>query len=46
MTRLHVDDPDESQTGPSGPEFINIDELTGLDDLEFTTPPARSPTGV
>jgi hypothetical protein len=40
MTRLHADNPDEIQTGPSGPEFIDIDEITGLDDPEFTMPPA------
>jgi hypothetical protein len=31
---------------PSGPEFIDLDEITGLDDPEFTTPPVGSPTGV
>jgi hypothetical protein len=46
MTRLPDDNPDESQMGPSGPEFIDIDEITGLDDLEFTMPPVGSPTGV
>jgi hypothetical protein len=46
MTRLPADNPDESQTGPSGPEFIDLDEITGLDDPEFTTPLAGSPTGV
>jgi hypothetical protein len=46
MTRLPADNPDESQMGPSGPEFIDIDEITGLDDPEFTMPPAGSPTGV
>jgi hypothetical protein len=30
----------------SGPEFIDVDEPTGLDDLEFTTPPGGSPVGV
>jgi hypothetical protein len=46
MPRLPVDNPDESQTGPSGPEFIDLDEITGLDDPEFTMPPTGSPTGV
>jgi hypothetical protein len=46
MTRLPVDNPDESQIGPSGPELIDVDEITGLDDPEFTTPPTRSPTSV
>jgi hypothetical protein len=41
MTRLPADNPDESQIGPSGPELIDIDEITGLDDPEFTTPPTR-----
>jgi hypothetical protein len=39
MTRLPTDNLDEIQEGPSGPEFIDIDEITGLDDPEFTTPP-------
>jgi hypothetical protein len=46
MTGSPADNPDGSQTGPSGPEFIDIDEIIGLDDPEFTTPPTRSPTGV
>jgi hypothetical protein len=46
MTGSPVDNPDRSQVGTSGPEFIDIDEIDGLDDLEFTTPPAGSPTGV
>jgi hypothetical protein len=46
MTGLPADNPDRSQTGPSGPEFIDLDEITGLDDPEFTTPLAGSPTGV
>jgi hypothetical protein len=28
MTRLPIDEPDESQMGPSVPEFINLDEIT------------------
>jgi hypothetical protein len=32
--------------GPSGPEFIDLDEIIGLDDPEFTTSPVRSPIGV
>jgi len=31
---------------PSGPELIGIDEITGLDDLEFTAPLTGSLTGV
>jgi hypothetical protein len=46
MTGSPVDNPDRSQVGTSGPEFIDIDEIDGLDDLEFTMPPAGSPTGV
>jgi hypothetical protein len=32
--------------GPSSPEFIAIDVITGLDDHEFTMPLAESLTGV
>jgi hypothetical protein len=46
MTGSPVDNPDESQTGPSGPELINIDEITGLDNPEITTPQAGSPGDV
>jgi hypothetical protein len=46
MPRLPADNPDESQMGPSGPEFIDLDEITGLDDPEFTMPPTGSPTNV
>jgi hypothetical protein len=41
-----VDNPEISQVGPSGPEFIDLDEITGLDDPEFTIPPFGSLTGV
>lgn len=46
MTRLPDDNPDESQIGPSGHELIDVDEIAGLDDLEFTTPLVGLPTGV
>jgi hypothetical protein len=46
MTRLPDDNPDESQVGPSGPELIDIDEISRLDELEFTMTPSGSPTGV
>jgi hypothetical protein len=46
MPVLPADNPDESQIGPSGPELIDVDEIVGLDDPEFTTPPTGSPTGV
>jgi hypothetical protein len=46
MTMLPTDNPDESQIGPSGPELIDLDEITRLDDPEFTMPPVGSPTGV
>jgi hypothetical protein len=46
MSRLPADNPNESQTGLSGPEFIDLDEITGLDDPEFTTSSARSSTGI
>jgi hypothetical protein len=40
MTGSPVDNPDEIQIGPSGPELIDIDEIIGLDDPEITTPQA------
>jgi hypothetical protein len=46
MTRIPTDDPDERWTDPSGSKFIDIDEITGLDDPEFTTPPTQSMTDV
>jgi hypothetical protein len=46
MPMLPANNPDEIQIGPSGPELIDVDEIVGLDDPEFTTPPAGSPTGV
>jgi hypothetical protein len=39
MTGLPADNPDRSQMGPSGPEFIDLDEITGLDNPEFAMPP-------
>jgi len=41
-----ADNPDRIQVGPRGLEFIDIDEITGLDILEFTTSPTGSSTGV
>jgi hypothetical protein len=46
MARLPKDNPDESQIGPSGPKLIDVDEITGLDDPEFTTLSVELPTGV
>jgi hypothetical protein len=46
MKRLLEDNLDRIQTGPSNPEFIDLDEITRLDDLEFTMPPAGSLTDV
>jgi hypothetical protein len=46
MTGSPVDNPERIQVGTSGPEFIDVDEIVGLDDLEFTMPPVGSPTGV
>jgi hypothetical protein len=46
MPRLPVDYLDERQTGPSSPKFIYLDEITGLDNPEFTTPLVRSLIGV
>jgi hypothetical protein len=44
MARLPTDNPNEIQTRPSGPEFIDLNEINGLYELEFTMPPAGSPT--
>jgi hypothetical protein len=41
-----ADNPGRSQAGPSNPEFIDLDEITRLDDPEFTMPLVGSPTGV
>jgi hypothetical protein len=46
MTWCPVDNPDESQIGPSDPELIDIDEIIELDDPEITTSQAGSPVGV
>jgi hypothetical protein len=46
MPVLLVDDSDENQIGPSGPELIDVDEFAGLNDPKFTTPPTGSMTGV
>jgi hypothetical protein len=45
MPLLPDDNPDESQTGPNGPELIDVDEIVGLDGSEFTTPSVGSPNG-
>jgi hypothetical protein len=41
MTRVPDDNPDESRISPSDPEWIDVDEIAGLDDLEFTTTPTK-----
>jgi len=41
-----TDSPDGSRVGPSSPEFIDLDEITRLDDLEFTMPLVGSLIGV
>jgi hypothetical protein len=41
-----ADNPDISQVGLSGPELIDLDKITELDDFELKTPPAGSPTYV
>jgi hypothetical protein len=46
MMRSPIDNPDESQRGPSSPELINIDEITRLDNPEITTPQTGSSGGV
>jgi hypothetical protein len=42
MERVTVDNPVESQEGPSGPELIQIDKIIELDDPEVTMPQAGS----
>jgi hypothetical protein len=46
MTISPVDKPERIQVGTSDPEFIDVDEIVRLDDIEFTTPLAGSPLGV
>jgi hypothetical protein len=46
MPRLPADNPDESQTGLKSPEFIDLDEITELDNPEFTMPSIGSLKGV
>jgi hypothetical protein len=46
MTSLPDDNPDESEVGLGGPQFIDIDQIIGLDNPKFKTPSARSSTGV
>jgi hypothetical protein len=38
INRAPTENPDENGVGPSGPEVKKIDEITGLDNHEFTTP--------
>jgi hypothetical protein len=42
INRAPTKNPDENGVGPSGPEVTQIDEITGLDNPEFTTPQAKS----
>ena len=44
MARILANNPYETQMRPSGPEFIDLDEITWLDDPEFTTPMTGLPT--
>jgi hypothetical protein len=46
MPRLPTDSLEESPAGPSDPEFIDLDNINGLDEPEFTMPPAGSLTGI
>jgi hypothetical protein len=46
MPRILTDNPEESPVGPSDPDFINLDNINGSDDLESMIPPAGSPTGI
>jgi hypothetical protein len=46
MIGAPTDNPYESRVGLSGPELIEIDEITGSDNPEITTPQAESPGDV
>jgi hypothetical protein len=46
MPRLPTDSPEDSLTGPSGPELIYLDKINGSEDSEYTTPLVGSPTGI
>jgi len=46
MERVPMKNPVESQVGPTGLELIQIEEIVMLDNLEVTTPQARSPGDV
>jgi len=41
-----IDNPERIHMGTSNLEFIDVDEIVGLDDLELTAPPIGSPTSV
>jgi hypothetical protein len=43
--RLPTDSPKEILVDPSGPNFINLDNTNGSDELESTIPPSNPPTG-
>jgi hypothetical protein len=45
-TRPPTDNPEESQTGSSGPGLTNLDNISGSDNAESTMPSAVSPVGV
>jgi hypothetical protein len=46
MPRLLIDSPEEISVGPSGFEFIDLDNINGLDDPESTTPLVMLLTGI
>jgi hypothetical protein len=46
MAKLFEDNLDRSQVSPSSPEFIDLDDITRLDDSKFTTPLTGSLIGV
>jgi hypothetical protein len=46
MTGPPADKPNEIRVDPSGPNLIEIDEITGLDNLEITMPQVGSPGDV
>jgi hypothetical protein len=46
MTRVPADNLIKIRGGPSDPESIQIEDITGLDNLEVSMPQVRSPGDV
>jgi hypothetical protein len=46
MSRIPTDDPIKSRGEPSGLEPIQLEEITGPENLEFPPPQIRSPGGI